>query len=324
MTVATNTQNRKVLAQELARLTGETVKYLGMPSCAYSIGPYTIERDGSISGESLDAIHSFLVENGYIEEPDGDDVDGNTQQLDEVTVTQNDTSPVVEAVSSQNETRLSEESDDSLEGVQPREPFDELRIGIPIAGMTVQSLTILLKMLYSRQTLLAAMVGSDRIRIDEELVTRLDEEKPGTIDEIEKMLENETRSGFVAGICIENGSFLLDFPFDESKPTEWETYGTLMFAMNDRAKQARHTNVKKIDPAPEEMKYFCHSWLMQLGMGGPEHKGHRHVLLDHLTGYAAFRSREKMNAHKTRRAEKRREMREAQENVKATEVSDND
>ena len=66
MNVQTNTQNRKVLAEELSRLIGEPYRYLGVPSCAYQVGPYTINRDGSISGDDFEAIHSFLVENDYI------------------------------------------------------------------------------------------------------------------------------------------------------------------------------------------------------------------------------------------------------------------
>ena len=62
MNVQTTTQNRKVLAQHLSDLIGEPVKYLGAPTMAYQIGPYTINRDGSISGDDFEAIRSFLCE----------------------------------------------------------------------------------------------------------------------------------------------------------------------------------------------------------------------------------------------------------------------
>ena len=71
MNIPTNVQNRKVLAQELSRLIGEPYTYLGVPSCAYQVGPYRINKDGSIDGDDFGAIHSFLVENDYIHETIG-------------------------------------------------------------------------------------------------------------------------------------------------------------------------------------------------------------------------------------------------------------
>ena len=71
MNIPTNTQNRKVLAQELSRLIGEPYTYLGVPSCAYQVGPYRINKDGSIDGDDLEAIRSFLLENDYIHETIG-------------------------------------------------------------------------------------------------------------------------------------------------------------------------------------------------------------------------------------------------------------
>ena len=64
MTIQTNTQNRKALAQQISQLTGDPVQYMGVPSCAYQVGPYTILKDGSIEGEELTPIQDFLVENG--------------------------------------------------------------------------------------------------------------------------------------------------------------------------------------------------------------------------------------------------------------------
>ena len=77
MNIPTNTQNRKVLAQELSRLIGEPYTYLGVPSCAYQVGPYRINKDGSIDGDDFEAIRSFLVENDYIYETIEAEPEGN-------------------------------------------------------------------------------------------------------------------------------------------------------------------------------------------------------------------------------------------------------
>ena len=80
--------------------------------------------------------------------------------------------------------------------------------------------------------------------------------------------------------------------------------------MADKAMKAHHVSSKRIEPTDDEMKYFCRSWLMQLGMGGAEFKSTRAALLNHLHGFAAFRTADKMNAHKAKYSEFRRELRE--------------
>ena len=36
---------RKTLAQKIGELTGSEVKYLGVPSCGYQIGAYTLDKE---------------------------------------------------------------------------------------------------------------------------------------------------------------------------------------------------------------------------------------------------------------------------------------
>ena len=53
---------------------------------------------------------------------------------------------------------------------------------------------------------------------------------------------------------------------------------------------------------------------MQLGMGGANYKATRTALLKHLHGYAAFRTADKMDAHRARYAELRKALKESEEN----------
>ena len=299
MNVQTNTQNRKMLAEELSRLIGEPYSYLGVPSCAYQVGPYTINRDGSISGDDFEAIHSFLVENDYIHETIG------TAPEAEQTADADSEAEVIEAIADALENVPSIDSVTQVTGIT------ETCISIPIQEYSPTALICLLKILYSRQKLIAAMTKSDLIRIDEELVDRLQDEKPETVEQIQKILQNEINANMVTGVRIEEGKLELTFPFDESKPTEWQAYANLLLAISKRAKNAHHTSAALLDPKEDEMKYFCRNWLIQMGMGGPEHKETRRVLLNHLTGFAAFRTSDKMREHRERYAAKRREKREA-------------
>ena len=301
MNVQTNTQNRKVLAEELSRLIGEPYRYLGVPSCAYQVGPYTINRDGSISGDDFEAIHSFLVENDYIHE-----TIGTAPEAEEGSDAETDSeAEVITAITDALDQVPSIDSVTQITGVT------ETHVSIPIHEYSPLALTCLLKMLYSRQKLIAAMTKSDLIRIDEELVSRLQDEKPETVDQIQKILQNEIDANMVTGVCIEDGKLELTFPFDESKPTEWQAYANLLLAIAKRAKAAHHVGAALLDPQADEMKYFCRNWLLQMGLGGPEHKETRRALLEHLTGFAAFRTADKMQEHRARYAAKRQEKREA-------------
>ncbi len=60
MTIKTNTTDRKAMAKALAEGLGTTAKFMGVPSLAYQVGEYIVDRDGNISGEDFRAIQDFL------------------------------------------------------------------------------------------------------------------------------------------------------------------------------------------------------------------------------------------------------------------------
>lgn len=297
MIIETNASNRKTLAQAISDEIGEPVKYLGMPSCAYQIGPYTVTRDAEISGEDFEPLRAFLERNGYM--PEGSEareetVDSEDQVLSRFAETL-DQVPTIESVRESTENA----------------GISETRVTIPLSGYTPLGLTNLLKTLYSHQSMIAVMTKSGLIRIDEELIIRLNDEKPETVERISEILKDEIRAGMVTGVDFEDGRLTMAFPYDESNPTVWTAYSGLMLAIADRAKDMARAGNRRLDPEDGEMKYFCRNWLLQLGMGGPEHKEARRVLLDHLHGFAAFRTADKMDAHKARLAAKRKANREA-------------
>ena len=43
------TDNRKAAAQRLAEIIGGTSRYTKVPRCAYEVGPYFIEKDGTVT-----------------------------------------------------------------------------------------------------------------------------------------------------------------------------------------------------------------------------------------------------------------------------------
>lgn len=266
--------DRKALVKELAAEIGAEVKYLGAPTMAYKVGPYIINKDASIAGDDLEAIRDFLIRHDYIhQEPAG---------LPE------------------NETPADEQSADS------EDELTETNVSIPISELTAVSLTNLLKLVYAKQKLIAAMTQSEGIFIDEEVIDLLNDEKPDQVEMISELIESESKVDMIRGLQIKDGQLTFTFPHNGDDPTRWASYTKLLLAFIDRAKAAQHINAKRIDPAESEMKYYCNSLLNQLGFGGADFKADRAALLGHLTGYAAFKSADKMEAHKIKFSERRK------------------
>ena len=262
--------NRRQLATELGQELALEVKYLGVPSCAYQVGNYTINKDGTIDGD-LEAIRDFLINHGIIHN---------------------------EPVTSSTDTRMTESTPLSPSDV------DSIELSIPCVDLTPQQLINLIHILYARQKLLAAMLKYDGIRIDEELIGLLNDEKPNTTERIQEMLQNEIRVGMVSGVNIADVTFSLTLAGTDHS-SDLYAYVRLMAALLSRAKAAGFVSAKRIDPDEGEMKYYVNSFLNQLGFGGPEYKKDRRVLMGHIQGYAAFKNNVQMEKHKARLKDRR-------------------
>lgn len=69
-----NIEERKVLVKRLGELTGISPYYTKVPRCAYEIGDYTVERDGSLTVEEDAAelgILAALKNEGLIKDAEG-------------------------------------------------------------------------------------------------------------------------------------------------------------------------------------------------------------------------------------------------------------
>ncbi|MBQ3704409.1 MAG: hypothetical protein II885_16905 [Oscillospiraceae bacterium] len=262
--------NRRQLATELGQELALEVKYLGVPSCAYQVGNYTINKDGTIDGD-LEAIRDFLINHGIIHN---------------------------EPITSSTDTGMTESTPLSLCDV------DSIELSIPANDLTPQQLINLIYILYARQRLLAAMTRNDNIHMDEELIGLLKDEKPDTSERILELLQNEIHVGMVTGINITADVFTLTLAGADHSD-DLTTYVRLMSALLARAKEAGFVSAKLIDPAEGEMKYYVNSFLNQLGFGGADHKEDRRVLMGHIKGYAAFKNNVQMEKHKARLKDRR-------------------
>ncbi len=289
MNFQTNTPDRRGLVKALAQHFELEPAYNGPPTFSYSVGGITVQRDGMVTVEDTELagrLRAFLAANGFLSEMPAafgtDDFEAESTKPTAVT--------------------------DS--GASFGECIDRISVSVPLANCTPAQLINILRTIYARQTLIAAMTRFDFIRMDEEVITLLSEAQPESIEKISQILRSETAIGMVSGIAIKDGNLKMDTTYNREDPTGWNGFANLLLAMADKAMKAHHVSSKRIEPTDDEMKYFCRSWLMQLGMGGAEFKTARATLLNHLQGFAAFRTADKMNAHKAKYTERRRELRE--------------
>ena len=286
MTITTNTTDRKTLAKAIAEELGTTAQYMGMPSCGYQIGDFTVDRDGNIIGEDFEALRDFLNRNGY-EIPDLD-TPAEEQPAEEMPA-------------------------DS-------EHVTSMDISIPAHDMTVAQLKNLTHTLYARQTLINRMTQSNCLNIPEILIQRLADAEPESPEAFTDLLDDCKAMEGLTGFDFRDGKVSMTFPFDETQPERWTTYANLLNRIYDAAMKATRVFPERVEPDDQNEKYLAHVWLQRLGYHGADFKAERKILLGHLKGYCAFGSGDKMQAHKEKYTALRRERRLAEQEAAVLEV----
>ena len=327
---ALNIEDRKVLVSRLMELTGLHSRYTFMPRCAYIVGSYTVEKEGTlvIEDNAASEIIRTLLDEGIIREegvetPEteaacGETTESECEESDETVDSTEDTQPTEESGAT------AEESPEVQEPVDEDEPMDtvndtdadeapvpteqptlqdveELTISLPMAGHTAQSIRNFLNLMYSRGPLLNKAMATN-FSVSNSLLDALEQASTRTVEEMLDELE-EYRLGAgttgMTGISITAEKISLTFagPLTQEKVS---AYTELCSAMNRMAVTQKRIQAKTVNDANE--KYALRIWLIRLGLNGDEHKTIRKLLMQNLTGHAAFRTKE--DAEKFRVKEK--------------------
>ena len=154
------------------------------------------------------------------------------------------------------------------------------------------------------------MLQMNCLRIDEAYIQNLAVADLTCVSDFETMLHDAIRDGLVAGMNLDAGAVSVDMPYERDS-IRWVFYSQLISACVKAAKSAKRVLPRR--PDSEADKYHANAWLNRLGFGGAEHKELRRTLMGHLDGYAAFKSADRMQAHKNKLAEQRRIRREMNE-----------
>ena len=70
MILNTHPNDRKEMVKAISELTGLEATYLYMPTCAYQIGPVTVNRNGSVTCDDeamVETIRPMLIDRGWLD-----------------------------------------------------------------------------------------------------------------------------------------------------------------------------------------------------------------------------------------------------------------
>lgn len=281
------TFNRKELVKALSQHLGVRSVYNGMPTRSYTVGPYTIDWDGSIIGEDITPLKDFLIENDYAKAED------------------------FEAQAESQEAHTDEQAPDSEAPCASDEGVSIMFIKIPALALTVPDLKNLIFMLYTKQFLLNRAFGKTLLTISEHLIARLQEYTPESLDEFQAILQDAHALDFLSGFGYEDGKVEMAFPLDVREPEKWPLYSELLNLIIRCAMVTKRT--KPVLQKPENERYYMHSWLIRLGCGGPDFKALRRLMIENLNGYCAFPDENRAQKHRDKYKEIRRIRREINE-----------
>ena len=151
-------EERKRLVKAIAAYTQVDAKYLGVPSCAYQVNYFTIDRTGCVTfddradSEEIEGLIEALVDQGFvslISNLGAEDADDDEQ----------DAEP---AEAEPSDAKQAEAEPDSADEINATEG---LNILLPLDGFNPDSLDRLQKLVDSKASLIRKALGADRLTI---------------------------------------------------------------------------------------------------------------------------------------------------------------
>ena len=262
--------SRKPLIEAMSQMLDQPAVYQGAPSFSYTIGDFTVNRNGVLSYSSN--IHpdfaAVLVKDlrdlGFAAEEtaaenineatDADAADGTNEAADargEDSMAETETDGAVpEETPESSETT---ENSSMQETVQSDDTPGQLTVEVPSAGFTPETLENLKKIVASKKTVLEKALGSGGLPI----------------------IERDGR---------------LIFPWFtlHGLDGEADAYSRLITAICKMAKNQKR--VTAVERPVENAKFAMRLFLVRLGFVGDEYKTARRILLRNLTGNGSWKS----------------------------------
>ncbi len=270
--------DRKPLVEAASQILDKPAVYQGAPSFAYTVGDYTVDRNGILSYNSnihpdfAAVLISDLQERGFVaeivsNEADNETLEENVNDVDEAEATTENTAAtdnstaVAEAPLEADEVEASiettadtvvTENTASTEAINA-ESSDILTIEVPDTGFTPEAKENIRKIVASKKTVLEKALEADSLPI------------------VEK-----------------NGKITFPWFTLHGLDGEADAYSHLVTAICKMAKEQKR--VTATEKPIENEKFTMRLFLIRLGFIGDEYKTARKILLRNLSGNASWKS----------------------------------
>ncbi|MCH3999376.1 MAG: virulence protein [Lachnospiraceae bacterium] len=245
-------ENKKAFAKAISRITGENALYQFTPTYAFQIGDLTVNRDATLTAPDGRDLSSLLA---ALKDEGYELLETEKEEAPE------ETADAKEAETAKETTEPAEKTEEPIgktevvpaEGA-PEETTEEeptsLTISLPLDAANIGTLTNLIS---SKDSLIKKALGITDTRINV------------TEDKVE-------------------------FPwFDrELSPEETNAYLLFLTKLCKLSKDLKHASARPVGTDNEKYAFRC--FLLRLGFIGPDYKAARKILLQNLSGSAAFRN----------------------------------
>jgi len=258
--------DRKPLVEAISQILDKPAVYQGAPSFAYTVGDFTVDRNGVLSyGSNIHpdfaaVLISDLQERGFVAEIISDTDNNDELTAENAAATDNSTATTEASLEADDVEAGTETADDTVvtENIASTEANDAespdiLTIEVPDTGFTPEAKENIKKIVASKKTVLEKALGSDGLPIVE---------KDGKIT----------------------------FPWFTLHGIDGEAdaYSRLVTAICKMAKEQKR--VTATEKPIENEKFTMRLFLIRLGFIGDEYKTARKILLRNLSGNASWKS----------------------------------
>lgn len=188
---------------------------------------------------------------------------------------------------------------------QPEEVPLDLELAFPVSQHNGVTLRNLVNLLYSRGKLIGKATGG-HFHVEEGLVEKLKDDSCtfAIMNFINAVSDYKTEHGAaLEGLKITTEKIIFT-GFPTAPDYEHLTaFAQLAVLMNQQAISQKRIQAKDVND--ENEKYALRTWLLRLGMNGPDFKETRKILMENLSGHAAFRTDEEAQKFLAREKAKR-------------------
>ena len=257
---------RKEMVKVISETIGEKAVYKYMPTCAFEIGAFTVDKEGALIFEAdtdkstIQAVLEALEAAGFTSE-DSYEI---TEETDDAPAEEAACEPSTETAESPAEEQdeaAESDSEDIADGQDTDAP-DSFSISLPHTLFTDTALQNLNSLLEAKGTLIKKALGIFDLPIvvtDEQII----------------------------------------FPWFGSipSPEEVHAYTTFIAKLGEMARTAKRVTATEKEVDNEKYAFRC--FLLRLGFIGDEYKNDRKILLRNLSGSGAFKSGKKKESAAT-------------------------